>query len=87
MSAPITIAAGSAAEIPGAAGRKALVVYLESGDAAWGWDRTLNATTQRGIPLTVGVPVAFADEEYKAYSQPIGLWSNTGAVILTEEKF
>jgi hypothetical protein len=87
MSAPITMTASSAAQIPGAKGRKALVIYLESGDAAWGWDRTLNATTQRGIPLTIGVPVAFADEEYKAYSQPLGLWSNAGAVILTEEKF
>jgi hypothetical protein len=87
MSAPITMTAGTSAEIPGAPGRKALVVCLESGDAAWGWDRTLNATTLRGIPLTIGVPIFFAEEESKAYSQPLGLWSNGGAVILTEEKF
>lgn len=77
-------------EIPGAAGRKGVVVSLKSGDCTFGAagltgaaDNVVNA----GIPMTIGTPYALTDEENKTYQQPIGLYSLGGAVVYYQNFF
>jgi hypothetical protein len=85
--AAITLTANTQSQIPGNPGRKALAIYVESGGpVAWGWG-TLDAGASRGIPLPAGQPMIFSDEESKAYSEPLSLFSAAASTVIYVEKF
>ena len=77
-------------EIPGAVGRKGLIVQLQSGECSFGAAGATGAIdnpTNSGIAMTVGVPYAFTDEEHKTYAQPLGLYSLAGGVVSYQNIF
>lgn len=92
----ITILANATAVIGGqeplpfgndAAGpRRSLVLNLVSGTAYWGWLPTVTAAgaSDAGIPLTIGVPIAF-DSETLRFSQTLRVFASADAVVQYQE--
>lgn len=72
--------------IPGA--RKSLVIYLVSGTAYWGWTTTVTAAgaDDAGIPMVIGVPVAF-DAESLRMNAPLRIFASADAVVNYQENF
>ena len=84
------ISVSTAGEIPGAQGRKAVILQLKSGDCnfgAAGMTGASDATGNSGIAMTIGIPIALTDEQFRTWSQPIGLYSVGGAVISYQNFF
>lgn len=82
-----TLSVNGASAIPANPGRKALVIFVESGDCAFGWGNALNGTTNPGIPLPIAQVVAFADEEHKTYAESMQLFTTAATTIRYTEKF
>lgn len=88
----VTIAATSRETIPDRryiatpANRKVLAVHLISGDAVWGWNSDVDATTESatGIPLTIGATIFFGSENC-AFSGPLYIYSTAGCVLRYQE--
>ena len=76
-----------ASAIPANPGRKALVLYVESGACAFGWGSPLNGTTNIGIPLPIGQMVAFCDEKHKTYAEAMQLFTSAATNVRYTEKF
>lgn len=66
--------------------RKTLVINLVSGTAYWGWTATVTAAgaTDAGIPLTIGVPVAFDAESFR-FNATLRVFASADAVISYQE--
>lgn len=87
IGAAATAVVGVAEPTPQVLGpRKSLVINLVSGDGYWGWTDTVTADgdTDAGIPLTVGVPIAF-DSETLRFNATLRIFSPSGAVVNYQE--
>lgn len=85
-----TITIDGLAEIPGKPGRKALVLYLHTGSAVFGWGDMAGvypaAGGLNGIPLPLGQMVTFCDPENKAFAQVMRLYNDSGPADLTYQE-
>jgi hypothetical protein len=82
-----TAAIGETEPTPSVDGvRKTLVIVLVSGTAYWGWTSTVTASgaTDAGIPLTIGVPVAFDAESFR-FNATLKVFASADAVISYQE--
>lgn len=81
----VTIPAAGTAQIPGMTGRKALCLFVESGDAVFGFEPVTHTGANRGIPLPSQLIVSLVDSAPRTFAAPVYLASEAGATVLYQE--
>lgn len=81
----VTIPTGGTAQIPGMTGRKALCLYVETGDAVFGFEPVSHSGSGRGIPLPPQAIVSLVDGHPRTFAAPVHLASAAGATVLYQE--